>query len=172
VRRVRLAVLALGFAASAGAFGQTIYKCKGPDGRITYSSQACAGEGAPLTRSAAPSKSPPADAQGAAKAEPVRGPLPKQCDNSAPLKTVVGKLDSPTTHDDVRAFLADERFRLMRCEYTRFTPEERRERDAAIAEVDSTDPARRKAAMERVESIYDRHLTVYDRSARGPGSGK
>ena len=35
----------------------------------------------------------------------------------------------------------------MRCEYTRFTPEERRARDAAMADIDSRDPARRKAAM-------------------------
>ena len=86
------------------------------------------------SKSGPSSKSPAPDAKGAAKAEavvPAQAPLPKQCDNSAALKAVVTKLDGPATPDDVRVFLADERFRLMRCEYTRFTADERRERDAA-----------------------------------------
>jgi hypothetical protein len=69
-------------------------------------------------------------------------------------------------------FLADERFRLLRCEYTRFTAEERRERDAAIADIDSRDPARRRVAIARIEALYDRYLTASDRSARGPGASK
>lgn len=143
--------LALLFAVlAAGADAQSIYKCKGPDGRVTYSNQACAGDGEALSKSGVP-KGAPAPAPSAA---PPAGP--KQCDNGPLLKPVVARLDSATTPDDVRAFLADERFRLVRCEYLRFTPEQRRERDAAMADVDSKDPARRKAAMARVVSLYER----------------
>ena len=132
------------------AQAQTIYKCKGPDGRLTYSNQACAGEGDALSKSglrkseaAAPAAAPPPPA-GA-----------KHCDNGPLLKPVLAKLDSPATPDDVRAFLADERFRLMRCDYLRFTPDERRARDAAMADIDSREPARRKAAMQRVLALYE-----------------
>ncbi len=76
------------------------------------------------------------------------------------LKPVVAKLDSPSTPDDVRAFLADERFRLVRCDYVRFTPEERRARDAAMADVDARDPARRKAAMQRILALYEARASV------------
>ena len=134
------------------AHGQTIYKCKGPDGRTTYSNQACAGEGDSLSKSGM--------RKSEAVARPAEPPPPaaaKQCDNGPLLKPVVAKLDSPSTPDDVRAFLADERFRLIRCDYVRFTPEERRARDAAMADVDSRDPGRRKAAMQRVLALYETH---------------
>jgi hypothetical protein len=93
-------------------------------------------------------------AAGVASAQ-TRGALPKQCDNGPALKAVVTRLDSPTTSDDVREFLADERFRLMRCEIVRLTPEERRQRDAAIAELDSRDAARRRSAMARITALYE-----------------
>ena len=132
------------------ASGQTIYKCKGADGRVTYSNHACAFDPAPLppVKDVQPVKQEPA---------PARGMLPKQCDNGAALKAVVTRLDSPTTPDDVREFLADERFRLVRCEIARLTPEERRQRDAGIAELDSRDAVRRRAAMARVAALYEPH---------------
>ncbi|MFO1306195.1 MAG: DUF4124 domain-containing protein [Burkholderiales bacterium] len=139
---------------ATGAHAQSIYKCKGPDGRVTYSNQACAGDGEALSKSGV-AKGAPAPAANSAPSP--SAPLPKQCDNGPLLKPVVAKLDSPATPDDVRAFLADERFRLVRCEYVRFTPEERRERDAAMADVDAKDPARRKAAMARILALYERH---------------
>ena len=151
-RALLLVVLAL----AGGAHAQTIYKCKGPDGRFTYSNQACAGDGEALSKSgvhtseAAPRAS--ADAPGA--------PGAKQCDNGPLLKPVVAKLDSPSTPDDVRAFLADERFRLVRCDYVRFTPEDRRVREAAMADVDARDPARRKAAMQRILALYEARASV------------
>ena len=136
---------------ACAAHGQTIYKCKGPDGRMTYSNQACAGEGEALSKSGVP-KSDPAVRQAPTDLPP---PGAKKCDNGPLLKPVVAKLDSPATPDDVRAFLADERFRLIRCDYVRFTPEELRARSAAMADIDSRDPARRKAAMQRVLALYD-----------------
>ena len=139
---------------AAGAHAQSIYKCKGPDGRVTYSNQACAGDGEALSKSGVPKGA----AAPAANAATVAGP--KQCDNGPLLKPVVAKLDSPATPDDVRAFLADERFRLVRCEYVRLTPEERRERDAAMTEIDARDPARRKAAMARILALYERHAAA------------
>jgi hypothetical protein len=154
LRAVALLLLSLGCAAHA----QTIYKCKGPDGRFTYSNQACAGEGD------APAKSGVRKPEAAPRAaEPPAAPGARQCDNGPLLKPVVAKLDSPATPDDVRAFLADERFRLIRCDYVRMTPEERRARDAAIADIDSRDPARRRAAMQRV-------LALYEVRAPGPAS--
>jgi len=143
-------------ALASGAHAQTIYKCKGPDGRFTYSNQACAGDGEALSKSGVhkpePAPRASADAPGA--------PGAKQCDNGPLLKPVVAKLDSPSTPDDVRAFLADERFRLVRCDYVRFTPEERRARDAAMADVDARDPARRKAAMQRILALYEARASV------------
>jgi hypothetical protein len=156
---VRSALALLLLVAACAAHAQTIYKCKGPDGRMTYSNQACAGEGEALTKSGARKSEP------AVKLTPVETAPPgaRQCDNGPLLKPVVAKLDSPGTPDDVRTFLADERFRLIRCDYVRFTPEERRARDAAMADIDSRDPARRKAAMQRV-------LALYETRAAGPAS--
>jgi len=161
--------------AAGGTFAQTIYKCKGPDGRITYSSLACAGEGEAISKGGRKSVSAPPSSGAAqvpqaqaheATVPSTRGTLPKECDNALPLKAVVTRLDSPATPDDVRPFLADERFRLMRCEYTRFTPEERRERDAAMNVIDSRDVATRRGAMMRIQALYDRYLTAADRAAR------
>jgi hypothetical protein len=149
VHKAPALVLAV-FVLASGAHAQTIYKCKGPDGRFTYSNQACAGDGEALAKSGV-HKSEPA----ARQADAPGAPGAKQCDNGPLLKPVVAKLDSPGTPDDVRAFLADERFRLVRCDYVRFTPEERRAREAAMADVDSRDPARRKAAMQRILALYD-----------------
>jgi len=100
---------------------------------------------------------------------PYRAPLPKQCDNVASLQFVVVRLDSKATPDDVRGFLADERFRLLRCEFTRFTAEERRDRENAMREIEAADAARRHAAMARVEALYDRYLTADERAARARG---
>ena len=148
---MRSAIPLLLLAVAGAAHAQTIYKCKGPDGRMTYSNQACAGEGEALTKSGA-RKAEPAVRQAPTDTPP---PGAKQCDNGPLLKPVVAKLDSPGTPDDVRAFLADERFRLMRCDFVRFTPEERRAREAAMSDVDARDPARRKAAMQRVLALYE-----------------
>jgi hypothetical protein len=159
--------------ASAPALAQSIYKCKGPDGRITYSSQPCAGEVETLTKSGTPKpppqqksaepKAPPPTPDAAAKAAGASG---QKCDNSAALRSVVARLDSPNTPEDVRSFLADERLRLLRCEFTRFTPEEMREREQAMADLNSSDTERRKAAITRMEMIYDRSMTPADRAAR------
>jgi hypothetical protein len=150
---VRETVALLMLAVACAADGQTIYKCKGPDGRTTYSNLPCAGEGDSLSKSGMRKS----EAAARPSAEPQSPPGAKQCDNGPLLKPVVAKLDSPATPDDVRGFLADERFRLVRCDYVRFTPEERRARDAAMADIDSKDPGRRKAAMQRVLSLYEAH---------------
>ncbi len=147
------------------AAAQSIYKCKDEAGRTTYSTLACQGERPatplpPMTAAAA-SQAPASDAPAVARA-----PLPKQCDNGASLQFVVARLASPATPDDIRGFLADERFRLVRCEYVRLTAEEWRERDLALREVESRDPQRRKAAMARVVALYDRYLTPVERAAR------
>jgi hypothetical protein len=148
---VRKAIALVVLSVACAAHGQTIYKCKGGDGRVTYSNQPCAGDGEALTKSGVHKSEPAPRAAGAIPPPPGA----KQCDSGPLLKPVVAKLDSPATPDDVRAFLADERFRLIRCDYVRFTPEERRARDAAMADIDSRDPARRKAAMQRVLALYD-----------------
>ena len=160
VRKAAAALLSLSMSLACAAHAQTIYKCKGPDGRMTYSNQACAGEGDALSKSGV--RKSEASARPAA-AEPPPPPGARQCENGPLLKPVVAKLDSPSTPDDVRAFLADERFRLVRCDYVRLTPEERRARDAAMADIDARDPARRKAAMQRV-------LALYETRAAGPAS--
>lgn len=165
------------FASLCGtATAQTIYKCKGADGRITYSGTPCLGEGdafsvkgQPKSATGAPSspaaKEPQADAD--ARAVPgVRPPLPKSCDNAGALKVVVVRLDSPSTPDDVRGFLAEERFRLLRCEYARLTPEERRDKDVLMRDTADADPARRRAAIARIDALYDQYLTPAERAAR------
>ena len=82
------------------------------------------------------------------------------------LRQVITRLDNVRTPDDLRPFLADERFRLLRCEFTRFSPAERAERDSAMRELDAADAGRRRAAMLRVEALYDRYLTPSERAAR------
>ena len=157
--------------ASAGASAQTIFKCKGADGRYSYSNQPCAdGSGALGKRSAtAPQAAPappPQETESTAQVSTARAALPKQCDNTAMLKAVVTRLDSPAMPDDVRPFLAEERLRLLRCEYVRFAPDEMRTRDAAMTDIAAPDPARRRAAMLRVQALYDRYMTAADRAAR------
>jgi len=148
---VRSAVALLAAIAALSAQAQTIYKCKGADGRITYSSQACAGEGETL------SKSGPARTVAEPGIRPApMGPQPKTCDNGPLLKPVVAMLDSPSTPDDVRAFLASERLRLVRCEYLALSPDELRQRDAAMSDIDSRDASRRKAAMARIAALYEK----------------
>ena len=166
------------------ASAQSIFKCKGADGRTTYSTAACPGEGAtlPLTTQGqaakatsntavagvAPSSGVAAPSSDDATAPPptYRAPLPKQCDNKTSLQFVVTRLDSAATPDDIRSFLADERFRLLRCEFTRFSAEEQREREAAMRDLESRDAARRRTAMLRIEALYDRYLTPSERTAR------
>jgi hypothetical protein len=162
---------------------QSIFKCKGADGRTTYSGTACTGEGATLpitpqgrstsvTANSAPSAAPPAGGStpisddATAPPPTYRAPLPKQCDNQASLQFVVARLDRAATPDDIRSFLADERFRLLRCEFTRFSAEERRARDTAMRDLESRDAARRRAAILRVETLYDRYLTPSELTAR------
>jgi len=165
---VGIAAFALTLAVAAHA--QAIYKCKGPDGRITYSGQPCAGEGAPWSAaSPAPGAVPPSPAAASTEAAapaPLRAPLPRQCDNGAALRQVIARLDNVRTPDDIRPFLADERFRLLRCEFTRFSPAERAERDNAMRDLDAGDAGRRRAAIFRVEVLYDRYLTPSERAAR------
>ena len=173
-----LLVAALLVAVPASA--QSIFKCKGANGRITYSSKPCEGDGVEVPLNAqgpgaaasaaavTPQAGVPAGSHEDAKALPQSSlrALPKQCDNAAPLQAVVARLDSTTTPNDIRDFLADERFRLLRCEFTRFTAEERRERDAAMRDLEHRDAARRRAAMLRIEALYDRYLTPGDRALR------
>jgi hypothetical protein len=82
------------------------------------------------------------------------------------LQFVVARLDSAATPDDIRSFLADERFRLLRCEFTRLSAEERRERDAAMRDLETRDAAGRRVAMARIEALYDRYLNPSERVAR------
>jgi hypothetical protein len=171
---VAASLLGLCLAASA----QTIYKCKGADGRVTYSGVPCQGEGARFTGMPAPKAAADATNRGGAAPDadtnandgpappPIRVALPRQCDNAAMLKIVVARLDSPATPDEIRPFLAGERFRLLRCEYTRFTPAERRERDSLMREVEGRDPARCLAAAQRIEALYDRYLSASERAVR------
>ena len=167
--------------ASIPVSAQSIFKCKGADGRITYSSTACTGEGATLaitpqgrpatantasSAAVAPSAGSTPSNDAAAPPTTYRAPLPKKCDNQASLQFVVARLDSAATPDDIRGFLADERFRLLRCEFTRFSAEELHARDAAMRELESRDAARRRAAILRVETLYDHYLTPGERTAR------
>ena len=167
--RTAMAIAAIACALPAPA--QTVYKCKAADGRITYSGVPCVGGTAPVP-AAVPERAPvaPKAAPGATDDTDVapvyRAPLPKECDNTASLRYVIARLDSPSTPDDIRDFLAAERFRLLRCEYTRFTSDERRERDAAMRDLAAREPGRRKAAVARIEALYDRYLTPNERAAR------
>jgi hypothetical protein len=167
-----LGVLVVALACLAPAAGQTIYKCKS-DGRITYSNVPCAQPDAAAAAPAAAERAgaaPGAAAPGVereAPAQPLhRATLPKECDNAASLQYVVARLDNPSTPDDIREFLADERFRLLRCEFTRFTSDERRDRDAAMRDLNAREAAKRKAAVARIEALYDRYLTPNERAAR------
>ncbi|HTP99953.1 MAG TPA: DUF4124 domain-containing protein [Casimicrobiaceae bacterium] len=164
MRSLALIAFVIACAAAAPAHAQTIYKCKAANGRVTYSSQPCANDAEVLS---IPGSAPRGAGGGSAQTGAAAG-LPRECDNAQQLKWVVTRLDSPDTHDDVREFLADERFRIMRCELTRFSPQELREREAAIAGIDSLDPALRHTAQVRIEEIYDRHLTPSERSGRQP----
>ncbi|MEO8754623.1 MAG: DUF4124 domain-containing protein [Casimicrobiaceae bacterium] len=175
-----IAALAILLCFGASASAQSIFKCKGADGRITYSNKPCEADGVqvPLNSqgpaAAAPASAAPPQAGGApgagedakALARTSLPPLPKQCDNAAQLQSVVARLDSTNTPNDIRDFLADERFRLLRCEFTRFSAEERRDRDALMRDLESRDAARRRAAILRIEALYDHYLTPAERTAR------
>ena len=163
--------------------GQTIYKCRDADGRVTYSGTACAGEGGKLGAAA---QARGRGANLAANAEPavpssltapvsIPGPrtaLPKRCDNAASLQPVIARLESAATPDDVRGFLAEERLRLVRCEYTRLTAGEWREREQRMRDVDARDAARRQAAVARIDALYDQYLTPAEQAVRMRSRGR
>ena len=164
MRSLALLAFLVACAAALPADAQTIYKCKAANGRVTYSGQPCASDAAVLSvpgslAGSAGANSPPSGAPAG---------VPGQCDNAQQLRWVVTRLDSPETHDDVREFLADERYRIMRCELARFSPQELRERDAALVGIDSLDPGLRHTAQVRIVEIYDRHLTPSERAERQP----
>ncbi len=95
-----------------------------------------------------------------------RPALPKRCDNAASLGVVIARLESAATPDDVRGFLAEERLRLLRCEYTRLTAGEWREREQRMADVYARDAARRHGAVARIDALYDRYLTPAEHAVR------
>ena len=175
------ACAAAAFAASAS--GQTIYKCRDAGGRVTYSGTACAGDGGTL---GAAGQARGTSANVAANVEPdgtsslmapvsIPGPrpaLPKRCDNAASLEVVIARLESAATPDDVRGFLAEERLRLLRCEYTRLTAGEWREREQRMADVYARDAARRHAAVARIDALYDRYLTPAEQAVRMRGRSR
>ncbi len=152
---------------------QSIHKCKEADGRTTYSHLECH---TPRPATAAPSLFAAASGTSPAPADDApavfRAPLPKHCDNAVPLQFVVERLTNAATPNDTREFLADERFRLVRCEYMRFSGDERRERDNAMREIEASEPARRQAAIARVRALYNRHLTQPERTARARAQGR
>ena len=172
VRWLAYLALVAGMGCAAPVAAQTIYKCTGPDGRVTYGSVPCATARAPSASSNAEHTTVPAAPDPAPAAPAYRPPLPKTCDNAASLQYVVARLDSPATPDDIREFLAAERFRLLRCEYTRLTSDERRERDAAMRGLNARDAATRKKAVARIEALYDRYLTPNERAARARAAAR
>jgi hypothetical protein len=176
-------MVAAGAVFAMSASGQAIYKCRDADGRVTYSSTACAGEGGMLGNAA---QARGRSANRAANAEPavpssltapvsIPGPrtaLPKRCDNAASLQPVIARLESAATPDDVRGFLAEERLRLVRCEYTRLTAGEWREREQRMRDVDARDAARRQAAVARIDALYDQYLTPAEQAVRVRNRGR
>ena len=172
---------AAAFAVSAPA--QTIYKCRDAGGGVTYSGTACAGEGGTLGNSA---QARSRGATLAANAEPavpssltapvsIPGPrtgLPKRCDNAASLQFVIALLESAATPDDVRGFLAEERLRLVRCEYVRLAAGEWREREQRMHDVEARDAARRQEAIARIDALYDQYLTPAEQAVRMRGRSR
>jgi hypothetical protein len=176
-RTAAACVVAAGAAFAMSASGQTIYKCRDADGRVTYSGTACAGEGGTLGGAA---QARGRTASLGANAEPAvpsslttpvsipgpRAALPKRCDNAALLQFVIARLESSATPDDVRGFLAEERLRLVRCEYTRLTAGEWREREQRMRDVEARDTARRRTAVARIDALYDQYLTPAEQAVR------
>ena len=163
------------FAVSAS--GQTIYKCRGADGRVTYSSMSCAADGGALgttaqarnrSRSLAANVEPsvPSSLTASVSIPGPRTALPKRCDNAASLQFVIARLESAATPDDVRGFLAEERLRLVRCEYTRLTAAEWREREQRMHDVEARDAAVRRASVARIDVLYDQYLTPAEQAVR------
>ena len=85
---------------------------------------------------------------------------------------MIARLESAATPDDVRAFLAEERLRLVRCEYTRLTAGEWREREQRMRDVDARDAARRQAAVARIDALYDQYLTPAEQAVRMRNRGR
>jgi hypothetical protein len=176
-------MVAAGAAFAMSASGQAIYKCRDADGRVTYSSIACAGEGGMLGNAAQARVRSANLAANAGPAVPssltapvsIPGPrtaLPKRCDNAASLQPVIARLESAATADDVRGFLAEERLRLVRCEYTRLTAGEWREREQRMRDVDARDAALRQAAVARIDALYDQYLTPAEQAVRMRNRGR
>ena len=81
------------------------------------------------------------------------------------------RLDSPSTPDDIRPFLADERFRLLRCEFTRLHARRAARARRGDARTELHRSQRRGAAVLRIETLYDRYLTRAERrGARATGA--
>ena len=149
-----------------GAAGQA--RGTSPKGRPEGEYRSAQHEGSPMRANVAANAEPEVASSLMAPVS-IPGPrpaLPKRCDNAASLEVVIARLESAATPDDVRGFLAEERLRLLRCEYTRLTAGEWREREQRMADVYARDAARRHGAVARIDALYDRYLTPAEHAVR------
>lgn len=139
MKTIRILCLALPLAAAAPHALAQPFKCKGPDGKVVYSDQRC-----------------PTD-DGKAKGAPApvapAGPSAEQKERIATLEALTK--DAKATDDQKWAARLEINAIRSGAE-ARFTAEERKKRDALVAELGGTDKKRRSAALDELRWFYNR----------------
>ena len=138
---------------------QSVYKCQGPDGRVTYQNTPCTGaaSGAQLQGSR-----PQGSTAGAPSAAPMKpessapqaGTAGAKCYEDSDVREIEVRLGRDSLPPEVKSFLGTEQRRVLSCEYATLNADERRRRMEALRDLASPDPSRRDAAMSTINGIY------------------
>jgi hypothetical protein len=155
--RMQAFLLVLALAADL-AYAQSVYKCQGLDGRVTYQNTACTGPTSGAQMQHGRLQGNTVSAPPAPKTEPTASPpstgQAAKCYEDDEARDIEVRLASLLSPPDVKAFLRTEQRRLLACDYATLSADERRRRTEALRELGSTDASRREAAMSAVNGMY------------------
>lgn len=171
--RTHISILALLLAASiVTAADAQVFRCKGTDGKIVYSGTPCVGQGEaiPNHRLGGNTIAPPMEGRPAAESTPANASQsraeftpPGKCYEPSDLRDIDVRLTSQIYSSAERAFLGDERGRVLSCALARFTPDERKMRAEALRDLGRADKT--YAAQHTIFGLYDRYRTDADQQA-------
>jgi len=123
---------------------QTVYKCKAPDGRISYSNRPCAAAAESMEAPTLP---------GSHRAAATVATPPARCYEPGEIKDIDDWIASAKREDD-RSFLRSERQRVLGCKLAPFSIEDRQRRIEALSALASDDAQRRAKAKSDIEQLY------------------
>lgn len=160
-------LLVIALAAFACAADAQVYKCKGADGKTTYSGTPCAGaaETIPAYRLGGNTVAPPAGSQPPAASAERGGQSARTAQqdadcrpDDAAVRDIQVRLTSQIYSGADRRVLREEGARLTGCEFSSFTPEERSARLHALQQLGrGGGSAVSRSISSELDALYDRH---------------